>query len=285
MSNYPIDITLACSVALEGGLEKYRKILPPLPQGAMYLIQDWNRALISECKKPNVKKHLGALARGIVLLKNPHAVASIVDKIAVPYRSFYYAKRFIEAYNFASDSIQTKPGSCVMDFGRGLSPLVNLISYKNPDARIYSIDIDNMANEIHTKVSAEFGQSHKIVNWAEIDSIPKNIFLSLGTFAYIPKWEAESAMEYVAKKFPKVFIELDLDKSLPTAADDDLVRELGTEYQKPWTEKDISNIFGSSYKLNTLNSYAAKEGIELYERQFEKLRKSFDKSNEVFLQR
>lgn len=285
MSRYPLDITLACSVALQGGLEKYRNILPPLPQGAMYFIKDWNSALISEFKRPVIKKHLGAMARGIILLNSPRVVASVIDKIAVPYRSFYYAKRFTEAYNFASGTLRKNPDGTIMDFGRGLSPLTNLISLHNPNAQFLSIDTDNIANDIFAKVTDDFGISHNIIDYNKISAYPRDTLISLGTFAYIPKIEAEEKLLHIAKNFQNIFIELDLDKSIPVANDDALVRELGTEYQMPWKKNEITKIFGPHYKLHTLAGYATQEGLELYDREFKQLRNSFEKSNESFLQK
>jgi hypothetical protein len=280
MSNkYPLDITLTCSVALEGGLAKYRDILKPLPAGSMYLIKDWNRALIDTMKQPQFKKHLGAVARAIVLLKSPKATAAIIDKIAVPYRSFYYAKRFTEAYNFVAGAQAT--GVC--DFGRGLSPLIHVIKTNYPDMKIYSKDTDERANEIYDITSAKLGlPNHTSIPCLKtMELSERTAFVSLGTFSYIPKEDQARKLNLIRWKFHKSFIELRLGDN---TSDSQLVEKFGTRYNPGFTRKEMEGIFGAHIQARTLSDYMAAEGEKLYTREFKCLAKAILESSECFVQ-
>ncbi|MCL2629315.1 MAG: hypothetical protein FWD33_01315 [Alphaproteobacteria bacterium] len=272
-----LDITLGCSLGLEGGIMKYRDILKPMPQGSMYMLKDWNRALIEVARKPQFKKRFGALGKFMLAVQSPAAIAAIIDKI-VPYRSFYYAKRFTEAYH----SVKALPN--VVDFGRGFSPLVHFLDeYKSFFINTFSIEKDDTTNEIFQQTSQKLGinKNHKIVVWDKIDSIAKTSnFISLGTFVYIPKDEQFQKLRYVAKKFSGFYIELEPDQNTQQA-DNKFVSKMGAEYKPGLTKHDILNIF--QQQGTGLHAKAISEGTDLYDREFPKLMKALAKSTEYFI--
>jgi hypothetical protein len=281
---YPLDITLACVIALQGGLEKYADILPSLPKDSLQFIKEWNRALLWNCSRnPEFKKHLGGFGRAIALIKSPKLTAALLDKIAVPYRSYYYAKRFSDAYGYSDSVLQNNIGVNIVDFGRGLSPLIHLLGAHH-EIKPYSIDIDTVGNSLFAKTSTDIGLNSGVYSddWKAVNEHigdKKDLFLSLGTFAYINKKDAREKLEYIAKNYPNFFIELEKENIVSEQQDGKLVKNMGTEYQPGWSETEIKEIFGSEAKLQPLSD------IEIQSNKFKKLKNSLGQSTESFLQR
>ncbi len=259
MQEYPLDIALLCSVALQGALVKYSKNLPVLPNSSKNFISEWNKALIATVQEPNFKKHLGALGRAISLVKNPAIVASGANKVSgVPYRSFYYASRFANAFVFTRKNIVSSRADCeigtrhnIVNFGNGLSPLTHLVKQEYDFVTPWTIDLP-LINEVYEKTSLRMGlkSSANMINWDELGLLSNsghNIFISLGTFVYLDKDDQADKLKYINENFKHIFIELELDKA---AQDANITKKMGAGYNKGWDKAEVPKLISdSSVKL------------------------------------
>ena len=285
---YLLDIPLACSVALEGGLKKYRNILQPLPDNSLEFIEDWNSSLISVLRYPKFKKYLGAFGRSIVMLRNPRLVAWGVDKVSVPYRSFYYASRFTESLNFATNkaqefqnlNINKNTSPIVVDFGHGLSPWSPLLNENLDFITTYMAD-KGLVHDVYEKTMdiMKLQSRPKNINMERINLIPsfqKLVFVSLGTFVYLPKEERTKILKDIVSKFRYFYVGLELDKA---QKDGKIVENMGVAYQKGWNVLELQKVIGTEISIKTLLDDS------VYYKEFKNLENSLRAATEFFIQR
>ena len=250
---YPLDITVACSLGLEGGLARYRDVLPEISNDDFDLVHEWNRALKKTMKQPEFRACIDTSTR--ILLNLPATqVSKIIDKISVPYRSYYYAKRFIDAANFVYD----RAGVCanIVDFGRGLSPWGHVVRKNLPYVEMYSID-KHEANMAFQSTSEKMNLPVPIF----IDDLPDNtlfdqdIVVSLGTFVYLDDIEQKANLVRCSRKFKNLFIEL--EKPNADQADKTLIHNMGTSYNRGLSKDSILSAVGNKipFKLQNLDSH------------------------------
>ena len=239
---YPLNITVACSIGLEGGLVRYKDELPFFSRDDFDLVHEWNRHLIKTIKQPEFKEYLGATYRMLLHL-SPVNISRIIDRLAVPYRSYYYAKRFIDAAEFVSDRADMFVN--VVDFGRGLSPWGHIVQKKNPTIQMYTFDMDE-TNSVFKAVSNEMNlkvpEFNKMPSEIKFD---KDIFVSLGTFVYLTPDEQAKKLKQVSTQFKNLFIEL--EKSDFVQEDKSLVNNIGAEYYSGLSKTKIKSLL--EYKI------------------------------------
>lgn len=264
---YLLDIPLVCSVALEGGLKKYGKYLPQLPDGTMKFIHEWNRALCGVMRQSKNKKYLGAMGRAVAMTNAPNLLANVVNKTAVPYRSFYYAARFTDAYRFVTRESEKNQllnahsvdlHTNIVDLGRGLSPFVPLLRQNLDAVNLVSFDFENV-DDVYAQTCKEMQISGgELIKTPDdlyaLDGKSRDIITSLGTFAYMPKDEQAESLADIYNSFKHFYIELDGDNS--GVADKKLVEKMGASYHMGWKTGELETMFrraqGEGWNKTTL---------------------------------
>ena len=279
---YPLDITLLCSIGLEGGLKHYKNVLPDFSREELDIVHDWNIALKKNAKKPEYKSKLGSFGKLCLYLK-PEIVAKIIDKFAVPYRSYYYAKRFLDAANFVSQKNDALSSTKIVDFGRGLSPWGPVVKNRHPWIEMYTFDTpltDNLF--IDTTKSAGF-ELPKFNTEPENINFEKDMFVSLGTFVYLDYDEQVKKMKYAKENFKNIFIEL--EKENAQQQDKNIVNNMGTDYHQGWNCKKVYAVFngGTVYQIKSL--LAPQDEELLAEHRYTKTLNAAKQATEIFLVR
>lgn len=237
---YPLDITVACSIGLEGGLARYRDELPYFSRDDFDLVHEWNSTLKQTLKQPEFKQNISGTYR-VLLNLSPVTVSRIIDRLSVPYRSYYYAKRFLDAADF----VYTRAGGyCnVVDFGRGLSPWGHIVKKQNRFVNMHTFD-NNITNAVFETVTNKMNLENPHFN-----ELPNNIvfdrdmFVSLGTFVYLPKPEQSARLRYVSQNFKNLFIEL--EDPYATQDDKKLVNNMGANYNSGFTANEIQEVLNN----------------------------------------
>ncbi len=234
---YPLDITVACSIGLEGGLARYKDYLPNFSKDDFDLVHEWNRNLKKTMKEPEFKEYMTTTYR--ILLHLPAVTLSkIIDKLAVPYRSYYYAKRFLDAAHFVYE--RAEQNANVVDFGRGLSPWGHVVKQNRPDVQMYTFDKDE-TNSVFSAVSSKLNLPTPHFNEMPIAPVfDKDIFVSLGTFVYLDNAEQAAKLKETSAQFKNMFIEL--DKPNAVQQDKELVNNLGAEYNAGFSRQELAKI-------------------------------------------
>ena len=237
---YPLDITVACSMGLEGGLARFKDDLPNFSKDDFDLVHEWNRGLKKTMKEPEFKGYMTTTYR--ILLHLPAVTLSkIIDKLAVPYRSYYYAKRFLDAAHFVYE--RAEQNANVVDFGRGLSPWGHVVKQNRPDIQMYTFDRDE-TNSVFSAVSSKLNLPTPHFN--QIPAEPKfdrDVFVSLGTFVYLDNAEQSAKLKETSTQFKNMFIEL--DKPNAVQQDKELVNNLGTEYNAGFSRQELTKLLGT----------------------------------------
>lgn len=237
---YPLDITVACSMGLEGGLARFKDDLPNFSKDDFDLVHEWNRSLKKTMKEPEFKEYMTTTYR--ILLHLPAVTLSkIIDKLAVPYRSYYYAKRFLDAAHFVYE--RAEQNANVVDFGRGLSPWGHVVKQNRPDVQMYTFDRDE-TNSVFSAVSSKLNLPTPHFN--EMPAEPKfdnDLFVSLGTFVYLDNAEQAAKLKEISTQFKNMFIEL--DKPNAVQQDKELVNNLGAEYNAGFSRQELAKILGT----------------------------------------
>ena len=249
---YPLDITVACSIGLEGGLARFKNDLPGFSADDFEMVHDWNCNLKKIISGTEYKKLVGKTYR--VLLTLPaKTLSKIIDKLAVPYRSYYYAKRFLDAANFVYE--RADKGANVVDFGRGLSPWCHIIKKNRPDINLFTIDIPE-TNSVYNAVSKKMNLQTPIFNNMPVKPVfHKDMFVSLGTFVYLDKTEQSVKLTEASLQFKNLFIEI--EKPNVVQSDTAIVNNLGTKYNSGLSVKEINSIMGSNipFELKEIGGY------------------------------
>lgn len=208
---YPLEITVACSIGLEGGLARFKDDLPNFSKDDFELVHEWNRNLKKTMKEPEFKEYMSKIYR--ILLHLPAIrLSKIIDTLSVPYRSYYYAKRFLDAAHFVYE--RAEQNANVVDFGRGLSPWGHVVKQNRPDVQMYTFDMDE-TNSVFSAVSSKLNLPTPHFN--EMPTEPKfdkDVFVSLGTFVYLDKAEQVAKLEEISTQFKNLFIELEKPKEV-----------------------------------------------------------------------
>ena len=161
--------------------------------------------------------------------------------MAVPYRSYYYAKRCVDAAHFVYESAEQNAN--VIDFGRGLSPWGHVVKQNRPDIQMYTFDKDE-TNIVFSAVSKKLNLS--IPRFNEMPAEPKfdkDVFVSLGTFVYLDNAEQAKKLKETSAQFRNMFIEL--DKPNAVQQDKELVNNLGTEYNAGFSRQELTKLLGT----------------------------------------
>ncbi|MCL1892105.1 MAG: hypothetical protein FWF97_02310 [Alphaproteobacteria bacterium] len=261
--------TLGCLLGLKGGLTKHRAALPELPPGSLDFIQEWIRVLLDVIKKSGYKKHTNLYGHLILLLRDPKYVANFIDFADISHRSFYYALRFANAYNFAADKI--KPEADVADFGAGFSPLLPLLKQNHGNINNYSLDSNSLIQDIRSDVLAKLGlPQEKAFDWP-----PQNdIFLSLGTFVYIPEEQQKELLAKVNENCRDYYIEFELKKP---STDKIHVEKQHDKYYPLGADAVKQTLYNCNIKL--MSDEAEGNSIAAYSR----LKKTLPRATEAFV--
>ena len=237
---YPMDITVACSMGLEGGLARFKDDLPNFSKDDFDLVHEWNRNLKKTMKEPEFKEHMTTLYR-VLLHLSPVTLSKIIDKLAVSYRSYYYAKRFLDAAHFVYEHADENAN--IIDFGRGLSPWGHVVKQNRPDIQMYTFDKDE-TNTVFSAVSKKLNLPTPHFN--EMPTAPKfnqDMFVSLGTFVYLDNAEQATKLKEAGVQFKRLFIEL--DKPNAVQQDKEIVNNLGTEYNAGFSRQELTKLLGT----------------------------------------
>ena len=252
---YPLDITVACIIGLEGGFTLHKDYLSMTRffPANLDLVHEWNLTLKKTLKEPEFE-HCISTKYKMLLKLSPANVARIIDRLAVPYRSYYYAKRFLDAAEFVYE--HTDPGAAVIDFGRGLSPWCHIIRKNSTQPiGIYTFDTDKTANRVFEVVSKKMGLPMPSINEEpDIIMFDRDIFVSLGTFAYLTKEDQIMKLAKAAGQYRYLFIEMDKPNAIQP--DQKLVKKLGTQYHSGLSEMGIKGILGEEIPF-TLQKFGA----------------------------
>ena len=242
---FPLDITLMCAIGLEGGLKRFDKILPKMPYDTILFVHEWNRALRDTLDK-KYKHHLGPLGRAVLRMGfAPKTVSRLIDfQAEVPYRGYYYAKRFLMAYHFVVPHLYLKPYDRVLyDFGRGLSPLTPFIAQKFNNVTVFSRDND-LTNDIFADTTNKMGLPAPMYEWPTSVANKRNsIYMSLGTYVYMPMEHQVQELKWAADNTEHFFIELEYGDN---QADSGVVNNLGAQYSGGWTNAKVGKAIGCS---------------------------------------
>ena len=235
---YPLDITVACSIGLEGGLARFKNELPDFSKDDFELVHEWNRNLKKTMKEPEFKEYMGKTYR--VLLNLPaRTVSKIIDKLAVPYRSYYYAKRFLDAAHFVYN--RAEQDANVVDFGRGLSPWGYVVKKNCPYVNMFTFDRDE-TNSVFKAVSKKMNLQTPNFNKWPFAEFNRDFFVSLGTFVYLEKSEQQDKLVQASTRFKNLFIEL--EKANAAQDDKAVVNDLGTEYNPGFSKDEVTDFVG-----------------------------------------
>ena len=237
---YPLDITVACSIGLEGGLVRFKDDLPGFSKDDFDLVHEWNCNLKNTLKEPEFKEYMTTTYR--ILLNLPAVTLSkIIDKLAVPYRSYYYAKRFLDSANFVYEHAQQNAN--IVDFGRGLSPWGHVIKQNRPDILMYTFDKDE-TNFVFKTVSNKMNLIEPYFNKMPTEPVfDRDMFISLGTFVYLNKKEQIQHLKQASAQFKNLFIELEKNKAIQQ--DKHIVNNLGTEYNSGFSKQELTELLDS----------------------------------------
>lgn len=248
MAKYPMDITVICSIGLEGDLIRYKDSLPYFSEKDLDFVHEWNRALKATINQPEFKQYVNTAYR-MMLNLSPETLSRIIDKTAVPYRSYHYAKRFLDSMNFVSKHVTNMLSEdpyqiCnIVDFGRGLSPWGCIVRYKNQNIKMYTFDNEE-TNEVFKSVSKKMYIRPPYFNTMPSKIVfDRDIFVSLGTFVYLSQDEQESKLKQVSHQFKNLFIEL--DKPNANQQDKQIVNKLGAQYNSGFSKTKIKKIIGN----------------------------------------
>jgi len=280
MENRYFDIYLACALGLEGGLKKYAHLVPNLSRTQMDFIHEWNMALLSVLKKPGNKMLLGPRGRAMLALKSPKFTAWTLDKIAVPYRSFYYAHRFADAYNTIGAGVG--PKSTVVEYGNRFSPFVPMLMLDTKtngcvmDSALNQSLVGEVCGVMKIKCPELWlnGGEHKITEMATNGDA--NAFVALGSMVYNPIGQQHKIIQSAAN-YKHLFVEVDAAPS-PDAA---LVKKVAykNSYKGAWNRDALKAMLEpENISVRTLSERAAFTGHV-------KLRDAIDKACEVYLVR
>ena len=237
---YPMDITVVCSMGLEGGLARYKDVLPNFSKDDFDLVHEWNRSLKKTMKEPEFKEHITTTYR-ILLYLPAVTLSKIIDKLAVPYRSYYYAKRFLDAAHFVYE--RAEQNANIIDFGRGLSPWGHVVKQNRPDVQMYTFD-KSETNSVFGAVSDKLNLPTPHFNEMPVEpKFDKDVFVSLGTFVYLDNAEQATKLKETSAQFRNMFIEL--DKPNAVQQDKELVNNLGTEYNAGFSKAELTKLLGT----------------------------------------
>ncbi len=236
---YPLDITVACSMGLEGGLARFKDDLPNFSKDDFDLVHEWNRDLKKIMKEPEFKEYMTTTYR-ILLRLPPVTLSKLIDKLAVPYRSYYYAKRFLDAAHFVYE--RAEQNANVVDFGRGLSPWGHVVKQNRPDIQMFTFD-RNETNSVFSAVSSKLNLSTPHFNQMPAEpKFDRDVFVSLGTFVYLDNAEQAAKLKETSTQFKNLFIEL--DKPNAVQQDKELVNNLGAEYNAGFSKQELTKLLG-----------------------------------------
>lgn len=237
---YPLDITVACSMGLEGGLARFKDDLPNFSKDDFDLVHEWNRGLKKIMKEPEFKEYMTTTYR-ILLRLPPVTLSKLIDKLAVPYRSYYYAKRFLDAAHFVYE--RAEQNANVVDFGRGLSPWGHVVKQNRPDIQMFTFD-RNETNSVFSAVSSKLNLSTPHFNQMPAEpKFDRDVFVSLGTFVYLDNAEQAAKLKETSTQFKNLFIEL--DKPNAVQQDKELVNNLGAEYNAGFSKQELTKLLGT----------------------------------------
>ncbi len=257
-NEYPLDITLTCAMGLEGGLQKHSHLMPKLPANTLEFVHEWNRALLSTLRDSKYREKLGTMGKIITATKSPKLVAWAVDKVAVPYRSFYYANRFATAYNVMAHNLDNKGSRAVVDYGHGFSPLLPLLM-QNKSVDGYGLDFP-LTQEIFDKTSQSMGiaapqfsdtKNYRNVALGHDDIKYQHGFVSLGTLAYLPMSHQYDVIQSANCWFDNMVIEVDGAPS----RDANIVKKMGAKYNPyVWNADTLKTmIYDDNVKIKPLS--------------------------------
>ena len=264
MSKCSLDIIINCALGLEVGLRKYPKIADELPAHSIEFITNWNQAMIHIAKKPEFAKNLSVPGR--IMSHMPYETIRKIAGVMTPsYRHYYYAKRFTEAYKTAQESLYTDDKNVdkavdssqsiynVLDYGRGLSPLLHLLQSNHSHISILGKEIDHDSNKIEANICHALGikSSHPVWNIKHLEKVAAHTtVLSLGTFTYIPKELQITELMRIKRMFPHFFIELNMELTELHDGDSRFMRKLfGTGKYIPLPVAEIQSIFGKTMPI------------------------------------
>lgn len=237
---YPLDITVACSMGLEGGLARFKDDLPNFSKDDFDLVHEWNRGLKKIMKEPEFKEYMTTTYR-ILLRLPPVTLSKLIDKLAVPYRSYYYAKRFLDAAHFVYE--RAEQNANVVDFGRGLSPWGHVVKQNRPDIQMFTFD-RNETNSVFSAVSSKLNLSTPHFNQMPAEpKFDRDVFVSLGTFVYLDNAEQAAKLKETSTQFKNLFIEL--DKPNAVQQDKELVNNLSAEYNVGFSKQELTKLLGT----------------------------------------
>ncbi|MCL2369343.1 MAG: hypothetical protein FWC83_01560 [Alphaproteobacteria bacterium] len=251
MSKCSLDIIITCSLGLETGLRNhFPHFKKQLPNYTLDLVEWYNKSMISFAKQP---EHVQALSLpGRILSKTSEKTfRGVANALNPDYRKFYYATRFTEAYKLLNESIIKDGVTNIVDYGRGLSPLIHLLKTKYPHIRIFSKEIHPVANAIDAMICEKYNMVPNTIIQDLRELNPKETALaSLGTFTYINAEEQVKELEYIAKNFPRFLIELDMENADLNEGDNKFIRKLfGTGKYNPLSVSEIQRIFGKDMPI------------------------------------
>ncbi|MCL2748473.1 MAG: hypothetical protein FWE50_00130 [Alphaproteobacteria bacterium] len=263
--------TLGCAVGLKGAQEKHRDILPELSSESLAFVDEWTCVLLDTVKKSGYKKHTNLYGHLILFLRDPKYVANFIDFADISHRSFYYALRFANAHNFAADKIKDNNYANVVDFGAGLSPLLPLLKQNNNNINNYSLDSNSLIQDIRSDVLAKLGlPQEKAFDWP-----PQNdIFLSLGTFVYIPEEQQKELLAKVNENCRDYYIEFELKK---TTTDKMFVKKQHDKYYPLGADAVKQTLYNCNIKL--MSDEAERNSSAAYSR----LKKTLPRATEAFV--
>ncbi len=278
MNQKSMDIMLTCALGLEGGLQKYWQLMPNMPMYTIDFVHEWNGALMSLFQMPCYKRYLGRVGRALLALKNPKFTAWVVDKIAVPYRSFYYAHRFASAYNNMANGVADN--SLIVDFGNGFSPLLPMMTLNynvdgcGMDAPLTQEMVDKICSIMQIKQPKLLSDDSFLNIHKYFPDHCEHGFVSLGTFAYMPVSQQYRIMQN-GLRYKQVYMEVD---SAPNA-DARLVEKVGAKYKGAWNRDALDALLsGDGVCVKSLSERAifAKHDA---------LRRAINNANELFITR
>ena len=219
-----LDIPLSCSLFLEPALKKYLNCITPVPTEIQKFIAEWNKVLVSTVRKSH-SKLLGSVGKKLLRetgyrpspLEFAKKCVEVSETVSV--HSYHYAIRWSESYDFATKKINALQSNfinpVVIEMGSGLSPFMPALMQQFKDITAYSIEFPEVM-EVFEGIANNMGiRAPSAAAIKDIDNgqIDPSIFISTGTFAYIPLSEQFKILRIIEKHVPHFYIEIKYDRN------------------------------------------------------------------------
>ncbi len=198
------------SIALEGGMNRFKDDLPNFSKDDFNLIHEWNCCLRNVIEEPEFKRCLRADHYYTITQLPADSVSEVIDNMTTLYRSYHLAKMFLDSAHFVYGC--AGQNAAVLNMESGLLPWGYVVKQNRPDVQIYNVSTPEI-NSIFSKVSYKLKLPPIHMNETpESNDYDKffygSVFVSTGFLMYLSKDEQKNLLRQINMGYKNLFIEL-----------------------------------------------------------------------------